>query len=119
MKSKPPLTDLFIELASPDENGFFHDEKQEAQIVGLEYANIPLNSQVPNQELTAEAIQSVLRREGFEKPYELLKDLTRTNEGITEQSVQNFILSLNVSDTVKEELKAITPHNYAGIQLVK
>ncbi len=72
-----------------------------------------------NWAVVAEAIQSVLRREGFEKPYELLKDLTRTNEGITEQSVQNFILSLNVSDTVKEELKAITPHNYAGIQLVK
>ena len=54
-----------LNLRSPDENGFFHDEKQEAQIVGLEYANIPLNSQVPNQELTTEAIQSV---ENLPKP---------------------------------------------------
>jgi uncharacterized protein (TIGR01244 family) len=54
-----------LNLRDPDENGFFHDEKQEAQIVGLEYANIPLNSQAPNQELTAEAIQSV---ENLPKP---------------------------------------------------
>ena len=72
-----------------------------------------------NWAVVAEAIQSVLRREGFEKPYELLKDLTRTNEGITEKSVHHFISTLNVSDAIKEELKAITPHNYTGIQLVK
>jgi uncharacterized protein (TIGR01244 family) len=48
-----------LNLRDPDENGFFHDEKQEAQIVGLEYTNIPLNSQVPNQELTAEAILEI------------------------------------------------------------
>ena len=71
-----------------------------------------------NWAVVAEAIQSVLRREGFEKPYELLKDLTRTNEGITEKSVHHFISTLNVSDAIKEELKAITPHNYTGIQLV-
>ena len=62
--------------------------------------------------VVAEAIQSVLRREGFEKPYELLKDLTRTNEGITQNSVHLFIDTLKVSDLIKEELKAITPHNY-------
>jgi adenylosuccinate lyase len=72
-----------------------------------------------NWAVVAEAIQSVLRREGFEKPYELLKDLTRTNEGITEKSVHHFISTLNVSDAIKKELKAITPHNYTGIQLVK
>ena len=71
-----------------------------------------------NWAVVAEAIQSVLRREGFEKPYELLKDLTRTNEGITEKSVHHFISTLNISDVIKEELKAITPHNYTGIQLV-
>ena len=71
-----------------------------------------------NWAVVAEAIQSVLRREGFEKPYELLKDLTRTNEGITEKSVHHFISTLNVSDAIKEELKTITPHNYTGIQLV-
>ena len=72
-----------------------------------------------NWAVVAEAIQSVLRREGFEKPYELLKDLTRNNEGITENSVCLFIDTLNVSDRIKAELKAITPHNYTGIQLVK
>lgn len=54
-----------LNLRSPDENGFFHDEKQEAQIVGLEYTNIPLNSQAPNPKLTAQAIQSV---ENLPKP---------------------------------------------------
>ncbi len=72
-----------------------------------------------NWAVVAEAIQSVLRREGFEKPYELLKDLTRTNEGITQNSVHLFIDTLKVSELIKEELKAITPHNYTGIQLVK
>jgi adenylosuccinate lyase len=72
-----------------------------------------------NWAVVAEAIQSILRREGFEKPYELLKDLTRTNEGITEKSVHQFIETLNVSDELKTELKQITPHNYTGIQLVK
>ncbi|MDB9487978.1 sulfur transferase domain-containing protein [Dolichospermum circinale CS-537/01] len=54
-----------LNLRSPDENGFFDDEKQEAQIVGLEYTNIPLNSQAPNPKLTAEAIQAV---ENLPKP---------------------------------------------------
>ena len=48
-----------LNLRDPDENGFFHDEKQQAEIVGLEYVNIPLNSQAPNQELTAEAILEI------------------------------------------------------------
>jgi adenylosuccinate lyase len=72
-----------------------------------------------NWAVVAEAIQSVLRREGFEKPYELLKDLTRTNEGITEQSVYQFIDSLSISNELKSELKGINPQNYTGIQLVK
>jgi adenylosuccinate lyase len=71
-----------------------------------------------NWAVVAEAIQSVLRREGFEKPYELLKDLTRTNEGITEKSVTSFIDGLSISEELKTELKAITPSNYTGIQLV-
>ncbi len=54
-----------LNLRSPDENGFSHDEKQEAQIVGLEYTNIPLNSQAPNPKLTAQAIQAV---ENLPKP---------------------------------------------------
>jgi len=72
-----------------------------------------------NWAVVAEAIQSVLRREGFEQPYELLKDLTRTNEEITENKVKSFIDGLSISDELKRELKAITPQNYTGIQLVQ
>lgn len=65
--------------------------------------------------VVAEGIQTILRREGYPKPYEALKALTRTNEGITEKSISDFIETLQVSDAVKTELKAITPHNYTGI----
>ena len=66
--------------------------------------------------VVAEGIQTILRREGYPKPYEALKALTRTNAGITEQSIKDFIETLQVSDRVKEELRAITPHNYTGIK---
>jgi adenylosuccinate lyase len=69
-----------------------------------------------NWAVVAEAIQTVLRREGYPKPYEALKDLTRTNTTITQKSMQDFIETLKVSDAVKAELKKITPHNYTGIQ---
>ena len=65
--------------------------------------------------VVAEGIQSILRREGYPKPYEALKALTRTNDGITAESISNFIDTLQVCDAVKAELKAITPHNYTGI----
>ena len=65
--------------------------------------------------VVAEGIQTILRREGYPKPYEALKALTRTNEGITAESISNFIDTLQVSDAVKAELKAITQHNYTGI----
>ena len=65
--------------------------------------------------VVAEGIQTILRREGYPKPYEALKALTRTNEGITAESISNFIDTLQVSDAVKAELKAITTHNYTGI----
>ena len=68
-----------------------------------------------NWAVVAEGIQTVLRREGYPKPYEALKDLTRTNEHITSDSIAEFIDSLDVSDLVKEELKAITPQSYTGI----
>jgi adenylosuccinate lyase len=68
--------------------------------------------------VVAEAIQTVLRREGYPKPYEALKALTRTNEAITQTSIAAFIETLNVSGEIKEELKAITPQSYTGIQLV-
>jgi len=65
--------------------------------------------------VVAEAIQTILRREGYPHPYEALKSLTRTNERITEASIHDFIESLEVSEAVKEELRAITPWNYTGI----
>ena len=68
-----------------------------------------------NWAVVAEAIQTILRREGYPKPYEALKDLTRTNEQITQQSIQKFIDTLNVSETVKKELRQISPFNYTGI----
>ena len=70
-----------------------------------------------NWAVVAEAIQTVLRRENFPKPYEALKELTRKNEKVTEKSIAEFIDGLDVSDTIKAELKAITPFNYTGIEL--
>jgi adenylosuccinate lyase len=68
-----------------------------------------------NWAVVAEAIQTVLRREAFPKPYEALKDLTRTNTKITAESIATFITGLAVSDAIKEELRKITPWNYTGI----
>lgn len=67
-----------------------------------------------NWAVISEAIQTILRREGYAKPYEALKELTRTNERITEESINNFIKNLSVTPAVKEELKALSPHNYTG-----
>jgi adenylosuccinate lyase len=68
-----------------------------------------------NWAVVAEAIQTVLRREKFSKPYEALKDLTRGNAKIDKKAIHEFIERLKVSDTVKKELKKITPHNYTGV----
>lgn len=65
--------------------------------------------------VVAEGIQTILRRESYPQPYEALKALTRTNEGITEKSIRDFIETLEIEDTVKEELRRITPRNYTGI----
>jgi adenylosuccinate lyase len=67
-----------------------------------------------NWAVVAEAVQTILRREGYPKPYEALKDLTRTNTHITQESMHTFINGLNVSDAVKKELLQITPHNFVG-----
>ena len=64
--------------------------------------------------VVAEAIQTILRREAYPHPYEALKQLTRTNKPMSQELIHEFINTLNVSDEVKEELKAITPHNYTG-----
>ncbi len=65
--------------------------------------------------VVAEGIQTILRREGYPKPYEALKALTRTNQAITAASIAEFIDGLNVSESVKNELRKITPHSYTGV----
>ena len=80
-----------------------------------------LNEQAINRDLencwnvVAEGIQTILRRENYPKPYETLKELTRTNNIVNEHSIHEFIETLHVSETVKKELRAITPQNYTGI----
>ncbi|MDR1552308.1 MAG: adenylosuccinate lyase [Prevotellaceae bacterium] len=82
---------------------------------------IYLNEEAINRDLdenwmvVAEALQTILRREAYPNAYEKLKELTRTNEKITEHHIKNFIDTLDVSDTLKDELKNINPHNYTGI----
>lgn len=67
-----------------------------------------------NWAVVAEAIQTILRREGYPNPYEALLDLTRTNQKITHETITNYIENLELSDTIKAELKAITPFNFTG-----
>lgn len=81
-------------------------------LVNREKINTDLSN---NWAVVAEAIQTVLRREGYPNPYEALKALTRTNEAITEASIADFITQLDVAEEVKAELRAITPFNYTGI----
>ncbi len=68
-----------------------------------------------NWAVVAEAIQTILRREGYPNPYEALKGLTRTNEKINQKSIADFIETLEISDAIKTELKQITPANYTGV----
>lgn len=68
-----------------------------------------------NWAVVAEAIQTILRREGYPNPYEALKGLTRTNEKINQQTIASFIETLEIPETIKKELKAIAPENYTGI----
>ena len=68
-----------------------------------------------NWAVVAEAIQTILRREGYPNPYEALKGLTRTNSKIDQKSMADFIETLDVSPAIKQELKAISPNNYTGI----
>lgn len=68
-----------------------------------------------NWAVVAEAIQTILRREGYPKPYEALKELTRKNEAITQQTIQAFIDELEVNEAIKEELRNISPFNYIGL----
>ena len=65
--------------------------------------------------VVAEAVQTILRREAYPHPYEALKALTRTNQAITENSIKEFIENLDVNESIKQELRSITPHTYTGI----
>ena len=67
-----------------------------------------------NWAVVSEGVQTILRREGYPKPYEALKDLTRTREAITAETMSNFIETLDVSDSVKAELQALSPSTYLG-----
>ena len=81
-----------------------------------------LNAEALNNDLeknwavVAEAIQTILRREGYPKPYEKLKELTRGANGINKEAIQNFISTLDVSEEIKKELRVITPQNYTGVK---
>ncbi len=68
-----------------------------------------------NWAIVAEAIQTVLRRENYPNPYESLKELTRSNSVITKEVIHTFIDGLHISNSLKTELKKISPHNYTGI----
>ena len=70
-----------------------------------------------NWAVVAEAIQTILRRENYPQPYEALKDLTRGKGSIDKQSIHQFIEQLKISQTLKKELKSITPQNYTGVAL--
>ncbi|MFZ1260585.1 MAG: adenylosuccinate lyase [Chitinophagaceae bacterium] len=72
-----------------------------------------------NWAVVAEAIQTVLRRENYPNPYEALKDLTRGSQQIDKKTIHNFIDKLKVADSLKKELKKITPHNYSGVNSMK
>ncbi len=82
----------------------------------LQLNRAALNEDLDNNwAVVGEGIQTILRREGYPKPYEALKDLTRNNQKLSQERLWEFIDGLKVKDTVKEELKAITPFNYTGV----
>ncbi|MFT7031523.1 MAG: adenylosuccinate lyase [Cyclobacteriaceae bacterium] len=112
------LTDSTVlrNIGVPLSHGFIALKSLEKGIKKLELNEGPIRKDLDeNWAVVSEAIQTILRREGYPKPYEALKDLTRTNQSITEQSIKEFIETLAVSEEVKEELRAITPYNYIGI----
>ena len=91
----------------------------ESLLKGLKkiYVNkVKINKDIEdNWIVVSEAIQTILRREGYNNPYEIMKELTRNNEKIDKNSLHEFIDKLDVDDTIKNELKQISPHNYTGI----
>lgn len=83
-------------------------------ILNFEKLNTDLEQ---NWSVVAEAIQTILRRENYPNPYEALKELTRTNETVTKETIEKFVNNLNVSNNIKQEILKITPQNYTGIKL--
>ena len=86
----------------------------EKLVVNTNKLNEDLNE---NWIVVAEAIQTILRKEGFKNPYEALKELTRSNAKVDQKEIQNFIEELNIDQQVKSKLKSITPFNYTGLKL--
>ena len=86
----------------------------EKLVVNTNKLNEDLNE---NWIVVAEAIQTILRKEGFKNPYEALKELTRSNTKVDQEEIQNFIEELNIDEQVKSKLKSITPFNYTGLKL--
>ena len=112
------LTDSTVlrNIGVPISHGFIALKSLEKGLKKLELNEGPIRKDLDeNWAVVSEAIQTILRREGYPKPYEALKDLTRTNQSITEQSIKDFIETLAVREEVKEELRAISPYNYIGI----
>ena len=86
----------------------------EKLVVNTNKLNEDLNE---NWIVVAEAIQTILRKEGFKNPYEALKELTSSNTKVDQQEIQKFIEELNIDEEVKSKLKSITPFNYTGLKL--
>ena len=91
----------------------------ESLLKGLKkiYVNeVKINKDIEdNWIVVSEAIQTILRREGYNNPYEIMKELTRNNKNIDKKSLHEFIDKLDINDTIKNELKEISPFNYTGI----
>ena len=81
-------------------------------IINLDAINQDLDN---NWAVVAEGIQTILRREAYPNPYEALKALTRTNKPISKEDIKNFIEGLDVAESVKEELRRLSPHTYTGV----
>lgn len=112
------LTDSTVlrNIGVPVSHGFIALKSLEKGLRKLELNEGPIKKDLEeNWAVVSEAVQTILRREGYPKPYEALKDLTRTNQAITEQSIKEFIETLNVSEEIKGELRQITPYNFIGI----
>jgi adenylosuccinate lyase len=111
------LTDSTVlrNIGVPLAHSFISFKSLERGLSKLELNQDKINRDLEeNWAVVAEAIQTVLRKEGYPNPYEALKELTRTNTKITQETIGTFIEGLDVKENVKERLKEITPFNYTG-----